>query len=109
MPTIHRTILASVICCMSVSLSLAAQEQPRFEVDPSWPGPLPAGWINATLGHPCIDSHDHIAVLDRQNITGEEAETSMPAASILLFDTAGNLVNSWGDNLAQLRRAQSNL
>ena len=33
----------------------------------------------------------------------------MPAASILLFDTAGNLVNSWGDNLAQLRRAQSNL
>jgi len=94
----RRTIVALLLCGLSLSLSLAAQERPRFKVDPTWPGPLPTGWINATLGHPCIDSHDHIAILDRQNITDEEAETSMPAASILLFDTAGNLVNSWGDS-----------
>ena len=80
-----------------LSMSIAAQDSPRFEVDPYWPGELPAGWINATLGHPCVDSHDHIAVLDRQNITGEEAETSVPAASIMLFDIEGKLVNSWGD------------
>ena len=83
---------------MVICLPLAAQEGPRFEIDPHWPGPLPAGWINATLGHPCVDSHDHIAILDRQNITAEEAETSQPTPSILLFDTDGNLVNSWGDS-----------
>jgi len=80
------------------SLPLAAQTTPQFEADPYWPGALPDGWINATLGHPCVDSHDHIAVLDRQNITDEEAETSVPAASIMLFDTDGNLVDSWGDS-----------
>ena len=98
-PALLRTTVASLALCATILwLPLVAQERPRFEVDALWPGPLPTGWINATLGHPCIDSHDHIAVLDRQNITGEEAETSVPAASILLFDTAGNLVNSWGDS-----------
>ena len=97
--TPRRTTLAFLaVCATSAWLPLAAQERPLFEVDPLWPGPLPTGWINATLGHPCIDSHDHIAVLDRQNITSEEAETSVPAASILLFDTVGNLVDSWGDS-----------
>ncbi len=80
-----------------LSLPALAQNGPQFEVDPYWPKPLPAGWINATLGSPCIDSHDHIAILDRQNITAEEAETSVPAASIMLFDTEGNLVRYWGD------------
>jgi DNA-binding beta-propeller fold protein YncE len=99
MPTVYRTsLLFLAVYAMGVWLPLAAQERPLFEVDPFWPGPLPTGWINATLGHPCIDSHDHIAVLDRQNIRGEEAETSVPAASIMLFDTAGTLVNSWGDS-----------
>ena len=91
----YKTIFASLGL---FSLPLTAQTIPQFEVDPYWPGALPAGWINATLGHPCVDSHDHIAVLDRQNITGEEAETSVPAASIMLFDTDGNLVDSWGDS-----------
>ena len=77
--------------------SLVGQESRRFEVDPYWPGALPDGWINATLGSPCVDSHDHIAVLDRQNITGEEAEVVVPAVSIMLFDTDGELIASWGD------------
>jgi DNA-binding beta-propeller fold protein YncE len=92
---VYKTVLASLTL---ISLPLAAQITPQFEVDPYWPGALPDGWINATLGHPCVDAHDHIAVLDRQNITGEEAETSRPAASIMLFDTDGNLIDSWGDS-----------
>ncbi|HEY5623821.1 MAG TPA: hypothetical protein VIV14_08660 [Gammaproteobacteria bacterium] len=84
-------------CLVLVALPVYGQNGPRFTVDPYWPKPLPAGWINATLGSPCVDSHDHIAILDRQNITAEEAETSVPAASIMLFDTEGNLVHFWGD------------
>ncbi len=82
---------------VTYSWVLAAQEAPQFEVDPYWPNPLPEGWINATLGHPCVDAHDHILVLDRQNITEEEAETSVPTPPMMMFDLDGNLIASWGD------------
>lgn len=80
-----------------LSLVLSAQNPPRFEVDPTWPQPLPEGWIFARLGGVCVDAHDHIAVVDRRDITAEEAQTSRPAPPITLFDSAGNLVASFGD------------
>lgn len=82
---------------LALALPLAAQKAPAFEVDPSWPKPLPTGWITGQLGGICADSHDHIVVVNRRNITAEEAETSQQAPPILMFDAAGNLVKSWGD------------
>ena len=79
------------------SIQAAAQDAPRFEVDPTWPKPLPKGWITGQLGGSCVDSHDHIAVVDRRNITEEEHETSMQAPPILFFDMEGYLVDSFGD------------
>ena len=78
--------------------TLAAQDVPRYEVDPSWPKPLLEGWITGQLGGVCVDSHDHVVVVNRRNITEEEAETSMQAPSIIMFDATGNLVASWGDS-----------
>jgi len=78
--------------------TLAAQDAPRYEVDPSWPKPLPEGWITGQLGGVCVDSHDHVVVVNRRNITEEEAETSLQAPSIIMFDATGNLVASWGDS-----------
>src|SRR5260370_34053853 len=74
-----------------------AQSAPRFEVDPTWPKPLPEGWITGQLGGVCTDAHDHVVVVNRRNITDEEKETSKQAPSILMFDAGGALVNSWGD------------
>jgi len=85
------------LCLSLVFSSLLAQETFEFQVDPTWPKPLPEGWINAALGHPCVDSHGHIMVVDRQNITSEETETSIPAAPMMLFDLEGNLVSYWGE------------
>jgi DNA-binding beta-propeller fold protein YncE len=82
--------------CLS-ALALSAQTPPRYEVDPSWPKPLPEGWVTGQLGGICADSHDHIVVVDRRNITKEEAETSKAAPPIIMFDSAGNMVRSWGD------------
>ena len=70
---------------------------PRFEIDPTWPKPLPEGWITGRLGGVCIDGHDHIIVTNRRDITDEEKETSKQAPSVLIFDRAGSLVDSWGD------------
>ena len=85
------------LCLSLVFSSLLAQETLEFQVDPTWPKPLPEGWVNAALGHPCIDSHGNIMVVDRQNITLEETETSTPAAPMMLFDSEGNLVSYWGE------------
>jgi DNA-binding beta-propeller fold protein YncE len=74
-----------------------AQSAPHFEVDPSWPKPLPEGWITGQLGGVCTDSHDHIVVVNRRDITKEEAETAEQAPPIIMFDLAGKVIGSWGD------------
>ena len=78
-------------------LALFVRAQPRFEVDPTWPKPLPEKWITGQLSGVCVDSHDHVVVVNRRNITDEEAETSINAPSIIMFDAAGNVIKSWGD------------
>jgi len=80
-----------------IPLALTAQTAPHFEVDPSWPKPLPEGWITGQIGGVCTDSHDHIVVVNRRDITAEEAETSQQAPPIIMFDLAGNVTASWGD------------
>ena len=71
---------------------------PKFQIDPFWPKPLPEGWIIGRTGSICIDAQDRLVVTNRRDITAEEAETSKQAPSILIFDLAGNLVDSWGDS-----------
>jgi len=70
---------------------------PRFEIDPYWPKPLPEGWITGQLGGVCVDSHDHVIVVNRRDITEEEKETSLQAPPIIMFDAAGGVVLSMGD------------
>jgi len=76
---------------------LIAQSAPHFEVDPSWPKPLPDSWITGQIGGVCTDSHDHIVVVNRRDITKEEAETAEQAPPIIMFDLAGKVIGSWGD------------
>ncbi len=98
---INLLVLIGTAAAMAVYLggsmlqSQSASNVQRFEVDPSWPKPLPAGWITGRLGSVCIDSHDHVIVTNRRDITEEEQETSKQAPSVLTFDLAGNLVDSW--------------
>ena len=77
---------------------LLAQNTQTFEIDPFWPKPLPDKWIIGRTGSICADAHDHLVVTNRRDITDEEAETSIQAPSVLIFDLAGNLVHSFGDS-----------
>src|SRR3954465_11661384 len=74
-----------------------AQTAPKFEVDASWPKPLPKDWITGQLGGVCTAEQDHIYVVNRRNITEEEKETSISAPSIIKFNKTGDVVSSWGD------------
>jgi DNA-binding beta-propeller fold protein YncE len=88
------TIMAATALLATAAL---AQTAPRFAVDASWPKPLPEGWIPGQLGGICVDGHDHIIVVNRRDITDEEKETGKQAPPVMVFDSAGNLVDSWGD------------
>src|SRR6266446_8881241 len=77
---------------------LQAQENvPKYEVDPSWPRPLPDKWVTGMIGGICVDVHDHVFVLNRRNLTDNELDAGQQAPPVIEFDPAGNVVNSWGD------------
>ena len=101
------------------------QGAPSFVLDPAWPKPLPHNWIIGDVGGIFVDKRDHIWVYHRprslgstdsgmQGEAGKDAKgrpisplgfprpygqlagCCMPAPSVLVFDKAGNLLQSWG-------------
>jgi len=72
-------------------LAFAAQAAgpPHFQVDPSWPKPLPHNWRFGEVSGVAVDGHDHVWVIQRP--AGAD-----PAPPVIEFDPAGNLVQGWG-------------
>jgi DNA-binding beta-propeller fold protein YncE len=98
---------------------------PGFVVDPAWPKVLPNNWIIGDVGGLFVDSHDNIWVYHRPRAlssldsgaqgpagknekgqpisalgfarpNGRPSACCVPAPSVLEFDKAGNLLQSWG-------------
>ncbi len=95
--------ISIVISCVGLS----AQEPPHFKVDPFWPKELPNRWIVGQISGISVDRYNHIWVLQRpgSNTSDEisadpssprNAMCCVPAPPVLVFDTAGNLLKSWG-------------
>jgi DNA-binding beta-propeller fold protein YncE len=70
---------------------------PKFEVDPAWPKPLPNLWITGGIGGLCIDSRDHVFILNRRDLTDNDLDAGHQAPVVIEFDPEGNVVNSFGD------------
>lgn len=68
---------------------------PEFQVVPDWPKPLPDGWITGEVAGSCLDSQDHLFILNRSNLTETELRVGVPAPSVIEFDPEGNVVNAW--------------
>lgn len=80
------------------SAANSAKGIPQYEVDSSWPKPLPAGWVLGGLGGLCIDKQDHIFILNRQDgLSGDDVAKGRATPFIIEFDPSGTVVNSWGD------------
>jgi len=100
------TILKAVMCgavafALAVEHAPASQAQdraPRYEADLSWPKPLPNRWVLGGLGGVCVDAQDHVLILNRQDVVEGDLNGATLAPSIIEFDPAGNVVNSWGDH-----------
>ncbi len=81
-------------------------EAPKFEVDPTFPKPLPNGWLMGMAIGIAVDAQDHIWIVHRPDTlsAAEAAADENPptakcckrAPPVLEFDQQGNLLRSWG-------------
>jgi hypothetical protein len=79
---------------------------PKFEVDPTFPKPLPNGWYQGQSIGLFVDANDHIWIVHRPDVLDavEGAANQNPPAGeccknappILEFDQAGNVLRNWG-------------
>src|SRR5579863_200216 len=73
----------------------AASDAPKYEVDRAWPKPFPDRWVIGGLGGVCVDLHDHVFLLNRQDVPDIDLNSGHLAPAIIEIDTEGNLVHSW--------------
>lgn len=73
----------------------AAEGMPVFEVDRSWPPPLPYNWKVGHVPSVAVDSRDHVFVLSRPNTLPPE-ERARAAPPVVELDDQGRFVNAWG-------------
>ena len=102
---IAMSLLLAVVFGYACPRPTSAQANPlnpktlKYEVDTSWPKPLPNLWVTGGIGGVCVNAKDHIFVLNRRDLTDNELDAGRQAPPVLEFDEAGTLVNSWGDPL----------
>jgi hypothetical protein len=97
---IGQTIATRIAAAQAASDVLA----PRFEVDPTWPKPLPSGYyLGQTIGV-SVDAQDHVWIIHRSDsLDPLEAAADRKIGAcckrtppVLEFDQQGNLLRRWG-------------
>jgi hypothetical protein len=95
-------------CLLTLGACTAAHAQapPSYHVDASWPKQLPNNWIMGQVGGMAVDRQDHIWVLQRPGSNTKDdlgaaqtppaSECCVSAPPVLVFDSEGNLLKSWG-------------
>src|SRR6202050_449563 len=86
-------VVASATLCRAQAQSITLQ----YEVDPTWPKPLPENWVTGQVSGVCADGQDHVFIVNRNDMTDKEAEVSRQAPPFIEFDADGKVVNSFGD------------
>jgi len=77
--------------------SPAQVKVPKYEVDVSWPKPLPERWVLGGLGGVCVDARDHVLLLHRQDVLEGDLNAGYLAPPIIEFDETGKVAHSWGN------------
>ena len=96
-------MIRGTACALVASLVTLGAAQPRmlvptFEVDPSWPQPLPNRWILGAVAGVAVDSRGHVWLVHRPSTLQPNETRSIwrAAPPVLEFDAQGALVSSWG-------------
>jgi DNA-binding beta-propeller fold protein YncE len=72
-----------------------AAEPSRMRVDPSWPKPLPHGWVLGEVSGVAVDAADDVWIIQRPGgVTSDP--THIAAPPVFAFDPAGTVLRAWG-------------
>ena len=92
------------MACLLVALAMTCgafspvkAQQIKYELDPTWPKPLPNRWVTGRAGGICVDAQDHIFEVNRKDLQEKETQTAQSAPSVLEYSADGSLLNSFGD------------
>lgn len=86
--------LVAALSSMPVAAQIVAAKVPVYQVDPSWPKPLPNDWGIGPVSGISADSHDHIWIVHRQETVKQAGGT--PAPPVIEFDAQGSVAQTWG-------------
>ncbi len=98
----------AALCFVSLLAAplVRAQAPPRYKVDPYWPKEYPDNWILSNVHGIFVDSSDHVWVLTDPGAlaaneigaaqTPPHAECCIPSPSVMVLDTSGSVIKSWG-------------
>ncbi len=85
---------------------VAAAESPKFEIDASWPKPMPKNWILGQIGGIFVDPKDDTIWItqrprtvndrDKRAQRGDKSICCFTAPSVIQFDRQGNVLQAWG-------------
>ena len=103
----RKLTFALLIVALAVCRFASAQDHPpSYKVDADWPKQLPNDWVMGQVSGIAVDRQDHVWVLQRpgSNAKDDLAAAQSPPVSqccfaappVLEFDSAGNLMKSWG-------------
>src|SRR6202047_2823933 len=85
------TIMLAIFCALRLN---AQGNPPKYEVDPSWPKPLPNMWVTGSVGGVCTDAQDHVFIVNRRNLTDNELDAGRQAPPVIGFDSQGKVFTS---------------
>jgi hypothetical protein len=93
-----RNLISWAVLLTLAGVAQAADTQgrslPTFEVDRTWPK-VPPQWKLGDASSMAIDAKDNVWVLSRPRTLKPE-EKSKAAPPVMVFDSAGNYIKSWG-------------
>lgn len=93
-------LVSGVLCVARMVQPALAQDPtalpriPVYEVDPTWPKPLPNGWGIGPVSGISSDSRDHVWIVHRTETVRQAGGT--PAPPVIEFDPQGSVVRTWG-------------
>jgi DNA-binding beta-propeller fold protein YncE len=105
MSRILRTLALVGVVVAGTLWSARAAQPPHFQVDPTWPKPLPNRWIFGQIGGIFVDAQDHIWINQRPRTLDDREKRASTAANVrccvaappvVEFDQDGSVVQAWG-------------
>ncbi len=102
-----RTLTFAAMAAFALgALALAADVAPKFEIDTSWPKPLPKNWILGQIGGIFVDKDDNVWISQRPRTVNDRDKRAERGDKAICCYTAPSVIQPEGRSRQSLGRTQ---